>query len=80
MSTLKNMLLRGWNFQRWVRLLMGLGLLALYFAQKDALVLLAGSLVTVQALTNTGCCGTVSCAAPRSSSEKKQEIVYEEIK
>ena len=78
----KETLFNNWNFMRFLRL--GLGI---YIAIQaiETLSILSGIVAVFflfQAITNTGCCGTKSCAVPinKSNSDKTEEVEYEEIK
>jgi len=79
---MKQTLLTGWNFMRFLRL--GLGI---YIAIQaiQTLSILSGVIAVFfiyQAVTNTGCCGANGCAVPikKSSSDTIEEIEFEEIK
>lgn len=79
---MKQTLLTGWHFMRFLRL--GLGIyIAIQAVQ--TLSILSGVIAVFfifQAVTNTGCCGANGCAVPikKSSSDKIEEIEFEEIK
>ena len=75
-------LFNDWNFMRLLRL--GLGI---YISVQaiETLSILSGIVAVFflfQAITNTGCCGTKSCAVPikKGNSDKIEEVEYEEIK
>lgn len=78
----KEILFNDWNFMRFLRL--GLGV---YIAiQAVETLSIFSAIVAVfflfQAITNTGCCGTKSCAVPlkKNNSNKIEEVEFEEIK
>lgn len=79
---MKQTLLTGWHFMRFLRL--GLGIyIAIQAVQ--TLSILSGVIAVFfifQAVTNTGCCGANGCAVPikKSNSDKIEEIEFEEIK
>lgn len=68
---------------RWIRLLFGILIGAQALVVKDWWMGLLGVFFLFQAFTNTGCCGTTSCA-PTYKNNKQQasteDITYEEIK
>jgi hypothetical protein len=78
----KETLLTGWNFMRWLRLALGLfiGIDAIQMHQPISGLIAA--FFIYQAVTNTGCCGVSNCAAPtvKNNSNTIEEIEYEEIK
>lgn len=83
MAKIVELLSTGWHFARWLRLGFGLFLVAQAIALKDALSGMIGALFLYQAVTNTGCCGFGSCAAPATSRKEnlpEKETVYEEVK
>lgn len=78
----KETFFKNWNFMRFLRL--GLGI---YIAVQAivTLSLLSGAMAVFflfQAITNTGCCGTNSCAVTtkKSDSGNQEEVEFEEIK
>lgn len=78
----KETILQNWNFMRLLRL--GLGI---YIAVQavETLSIFSGVVAAFfifQAITNTGCCGSNGCAVPtkKSSSDKTEEVEFEEIK
>jgi hypothetical protein len=79
---IKETLLTGWNFMRWLRLALGLfiGIDAIQMHQPISGFIAA--FFIYQAVTNTGCCGVSNCAAPttKGNPDKIEEIKYEEIK
>ena len=82
METIKQTLFTGWHLMRWLRLVFGIIFLVQAIQMHDMLVGAIAGFFLVTAITNTGCCGARSCAAPtRKSAEKStEEISYEEIK
>lgn len=74
-----NKFLTGWNVFRFIRLLIGLAALVQGIAQKEVLVLAAGSWVLFGALFNLGCCGRGGCSVPTSTQKTNKEVVYEEV-
>ncbi len=83
METIKQMIFTNWHFMRWLRLVLG-GFIAIQAIQNHDLVPgLIGVFFLYQAITNTGCCGTKSCAVtPTKNTEeiKVRDIEFEEIK
>ena len=79
---MKQILLSGWNFMRWLRLIMGVYLLVNAWLSKDWMAGFFGAFFTFQAVTNTGCCGASGCAVPAPSGKRNttQEVEFEEVK
>lgn len=78
----KETLLQNWNLMRFLRL--GLGI---YIAVQavETLSIFSGIVAAFfifQAVSNTGCCGSNGCAVPikKSTSDKTEEVTFEEIK
>jgi len=71
-------IMRGWHFERLLRL--GLGVLAIGagVAKGDVLIGGIGGLLLFQALANISCCGS-ACAVPRKAS-KEGEVQFEEVR
>jgi hypothetical protein len=82
METLKATLLTNWNFMRLLRLGIGAWVMVQSFMLNDTLMMFFGAFFVFQSVTNTGCCGVQSCAAPMVKNDNKaaEEIEYEEIK
>jgi hypothetical protein len=77
---MKETILTGWNFMRWLRLLMGAYIVFSSITSKNYVFALIGGLFIFQAITNTGC---AACAAvPNSKVQQKdtENIDFEEIK
>jgi hypothetical protein len=82
---MKEMLFTGWNFMRWLRLFIGLYIIANSIIDKTYVFALFGLLFTFQAITNTGCgLGSGSCGTPVSKEKDEVNnnnlVEYEEIK
>jgi hypothetical protein len=79
---IKQTLLTGWNFMRWLRL--GLGVfIAIQAVQTHDLF--SGGIAAFflfQVATNTGCCGASSCAVPitKNNQDKTEDAIFEEVK
>jgi hypothetical protein len=78
----KQTLFTQWNLMRWIRLAAGLFFAVQAVQLHDTIAGLVSTILLVQALTNTGCCGIGGCAVPASNkkSDLIQEVEYEEIK
>ena len=83
MNYLKQTLFTGWNFMRWVRLVLG-GVFAYQAViMHDSLYGLFAGLFLFQAFFNVGCCGSQGCASPYSSCKapvKNGSADMEEVK
>lgn len=79
-NRMKDTILTGWNFMRWLRLFMGAYIVVTSITGKNYVFALIGGLFIFQAITNTGC---AACAAvPNTKVEQKntENIEFEEIK
>lgn len=82
METIKQTLLTGWNFMRWLRLGFGIFFIIQAVQAHDTLMGLVGAFFLFTAVTNTGCCGAGRCASPvqKDTTSEPGEITFEEIK
>lgn len=62
---IKQTLLTGWNFVRWLRLGLGMLLAVQAYHMHDTLSGLLAGFFVFQAVTNTGCCAGGNCAVPQ---------------
>ena len=71
-----------WGVMRWLRLLLGLYLAYQAFMLKDSFSGFLSAFLLLQAITNTGCCGTGGCSVPNQkyNEDKSENIEYEIIK
>jgi len=77
---IKETLLSGWHFMRWLRLGLGIFIAIQAIQTHDTLSGFIAAFFLFQAVTNTGCCGANGCAVPkRSKSDKIEEVEFEEI-
>jgi hypothetical protein len=77
---MKETLLTGWSFMRWLRLFMGIYIVITSFTGKNYIFAAIGGLFIFQALTNSGC---VTCAIipnPKAEQIDTDNIGFEEIK
>ena len=82
MNALTQTLFTGWNFMRWLRLVLGIYIAVQAFTTHDSMLGFFSAFFLFQALSNTGCCGVQGCAVPLSKKEitKTEEVEFEEIK
>lgn len=82
MKNITQIVFTGWHLMRWLRLLFGIVFLVQAIQVHDWLVGLIAVFFLLTAITNTGCCGSRSCATPtdKREQEEAEEINYEEIK
>jgi len=77
---MKQTILSNWNFVRWVRLVMGIAIVAQSVAVKDFAFSVIGMALAGMAVFNIGCCGTGNCYTPvNRNAELAKEIIYEEV-
>ena len=81
LSSIKQTLFTNWNLMRWLRLALGLFIAYQAIQLHDSLSGIISIFFLFQAVTNTGCCGTNSCAVPATSKKEANEhdVKYEEI-
>lgn len=79
---MKELLLNNWTFFRALRLLLGVMITVQGAMISDWMYAIAGLLFSLMALFNTGCCSVNTCASTpqKKSSDKPEEISYEEVK
>jgi len=63
-------LFHNWHVMRWVRLILGIGILVQAIYMNDMLAGMIACFFLFQAITNTGCCGVNSCSIPTKKEEK----------
>lgn len=81
MHSIFNTLRYGWSVMRIIRLTLGSMIVYQAVVYHDSIAGLIGGLLLFQAVTNTGCCGTNSCATSTSKIDTQQEETnFEEIK
>ncbi|HMT52548.1 MAG TPA: hypothetical protein PLC27_03405 [Saprospiraceae bacterium] len=78
---ISNLILTGWNWMRWLRLSAGLFILFQAYFSKDNFSAFLGSILLLQAITNTGCCGSSGCNISETKIKaEKEEPKFEIIK
>jgi hypothetical protein len=77
-------ILKDWDLIRWVRLAAGSYFLWQGLSSSDNFSAFVGSFLLLQAITNTGCCGSGGCKIPESpktnSIENKNDVDYSIVK
>lgn len=80
---MKNRVLAGWHFMRFLRLLIGVFILAQGIVARDWLIGTMGMFFAGMAVWNIDCCAGGSCTPGRgnegSIAEKTEDISYEEV-
>lgn len=79
---LKETLFTGWNFMRFIRLGVGVFIAIQAVQYHDVLSGFIASVFLLQALTNTGCCGSTGCSTNTnySTKNKLEDVEFEEVK
>lgn len=84
MSAIKERLFTNWHLIRLFKLGIGIMMLVTGIQSKDWMIGAMGVFFLYQAMTDSGCCGTQGCYAPRSrgtaNSAMDETTEYEEIK
>lgn len=77
---MKEMILSGWNFMRWLRLIMGIYIIITSITGKNYVFAVIGGLFVFQAITNTGCAACASVPVSNLDQKDTETIEFEEIK
>ncbi|TCD01531.1 hypothetical protein [Pedobacter psychroterrae] len=78
---MKTILIKNWNIMRLLRLGMGIFIITQGVLAKEWAFILMGSLLSLMATFNIGCCGTSGCSFPTPKHKDiGKDITYEEIK
>jgi hypothetical protein len=82
MQTFKQILFTGWNFMRWLRLIIGIIFAVQGIQLHDSITGFIGAFFLFQAITNTGCCGVGGCSVPgkKRTDTLTEDAQYEEVK
>lgn len=82
---MKMLLLKGWNFMRILRLIMGIVVIVFAIFNHDTILGLAGGFLVLMSVLNIGCCGVGSCPVParnikgKIADKETEKTPYEEI-
>lgn len=77
---MKQTLFTNWTFMRFLRLGLGLAVLAQAVIAKDVLFVLLGLGFTAMPVFNIGCCGSSGCyVPPKKPANPIKDISYEEV-
>ncbi len=77
---MKQIIFTNWSIMRFLRLGIGIAILAQAVLARDVMFAFLGILFTVMPLFNVGCCGTNGCYVPtQKKSESVKDISYEEV-
>ena len=78
---MKQIIFRNWNFMRFLRLAIGIGIIVQSVATRQWVLGILGILFTIMPLFNVGCCGVGGCGLPAKKFKiPEKEITYEEVK
>lgn len=77
---MKETMLTGWNFMRWLRLAMGVYIVVTSFTGKNYFFAIFGALFIFQAITNTGCGACAAVPNTKVDQQNTENIEFEEIK
>jgi hypothetical protein len=79
---MKQIVLRGWNWFRFLRLVIGVSIVVQAIVIKDSMLAVAGLLFTGMAVFNIDCCGATGCySTPQANkaTEPPRDVVYDEV-
>lgn len=72
-----NMITRGWNFMRTLRLILGTVIMVQGIVSRDAISIILGVVFAGMAVANIGCCGAGGCAVnPGTTTNNKIEDLH----
>lgn len=78
---MKNKIFSGWNFMRFLRLIIGVSVIVQGLIIKDWMFVTLGTLFSLMPILNVGCCGTSYCNTTLNNTNKNtDEVTFEEIK
>ena len=82
METIKQTLFTGWHLMRWLRLIFGIIFVVQAIQTHDMMLGALAGFFLITSITNTGCCGGGSCAAPikKDTNDHIEEITFTEVK
>jgi hypothetical protein len=76
---MKEIIFSNWNFMRFLRLAIGIGIIVESIATSQWALLILGVLFTIMPVLNVACCGAGGCSVPtRKYKQPEQETNYEE--
>lgn len=77
-----NKVLKGWNFSRWLRLILGLSIAIQTFYQPDFITGTLALTLLLQAVFNVGCCAGGNCYVSKETQPNQsiENTTFEEIK
>lgn len=79
---MKDLILRGWNFNRVFRLVLGIIIIVQSIIMKEWLMAAMGGLFTLMPIFGVGCCGNTCCDTKyekKTTIKSDKDITYEEI-
>lgn len=78
---MKQVIFSNWNFIRFLRLGLGIFIIAQSVIAKDWTMGILGLLFTIMPVFNIGCCGAGGCVTTPSkrNAETSKDITYEEV-
>jgi hypothetical protein len=77
---MKRVLLTDWHPSRIFRVVTGMAALIYGIVKQDNIMGIAGAMLLVTGLSNTGCGAAGGCGIPRAGKSSDKEIEFEEIK
>lgn len=77
---MKDTIMTGWTFMRWLRLIMGTYIVFNSFSDKNYMFAFIGGLFIFQAITNTGCAACANVPNKNITQTDTENIEFEEIK
>lgn len=74
-STWMNRIFHNWNISRITRIVFGIGLIILGISSAERIIILFGSLLSLQGLLNLSCCGTGGCSRSDNGKQLYKDII-----
>ena len=74
-------ILSNWSFMRFVRLVLGIAIIAQAVIARNWTMGILGALFTSMPVLNIGCCGLGGCASPlfKRNIKNTKDVTYEEV-
>ena len=76
---MKQVLTTDWHPARIFRVVTGIGALIYGIVKQDSLMGIAGAMLLLMGLSNTGCGGAAGCGVPTVKKNEAKDIEYEEV-
>jgi branched-subunit amino acid transport protein len=76
-KNMKETILSGWNFMRWLRLIMGIYIIITSITGKNYVFAMIGGFFVFQAITNSGCAACAAVPVSKVDQKDTESIEFE---